>query len=73
MFETATEFLFIVALPTVLAASVVVGLFALGALFDALEHPAELKARVEGIFRRPPAPPTPPAADHYYKAYWAKP
>jgi hypothetical protein len=73
MKESLGEFLFIVAVPLVLAASALVALFALGALFDALDHPGEIKARMEGMFRRPPKPPTAPGADHYYRAYWAKP
>jgi hypothetical protein len=45
-------------------------LFALGALFNALEHPEELRARIEGAFRRPPKAPRETAPDHYYRPYW---
>jgi len=80
----AGEFLFIVAVPVVLALAALVSLFAVGALFDALDNPGEISSRVEaisrrvrgwieGIFHRPPKPPSPPPPDHYYKAYWEKP
>ena len=65
------EFLFIVILPLVIVAGALVSLFAVGALFDALENPGDLRGRIEGAFRRPPKPPRPPGSDHYYKAYWA--
>jgi hypothetical protein len=64
------EFLFIVALPLAVVAGALVSLFAVGALFDALENPGELRGRIEGAFRRPPKPPTTPGADHYYRPYW---
>jgi hypothetical protein len=67
------QFLFIVLVPLVLVAGAVVSLFAVGALFDALEHPGEIRGRIEGAFRRPPAPPKTPGDDHYYRPYWAKP
>ena len=67
------QFLFIVAVPLVLVAGGLVTLFAIGALFDALDHPGEIGVRIEALFRRPPKPPKPPADDHYYRAYWAKP
>jgi hypothetical protein len=66
------QFLFIVLVPVVLVAGALVSLFAVGALFDALDHPGELRGRIEGAFRRPPAAPQPPDAEHYYKPYWAK-
>lgn len=64
------QFLFIVAVPLVLVGGAVVTLFAVGALFDALEHPDELRERIEGAFRRPPAPARAPDSSHYYKPYW---
>jgi len=64
------KFLFVVAVPLVVVAGAVVTLFAVGALFDALEHPEELRQRIEGAFRRPPKPAKPPSADHYYKPHW---
>jgi hypothetical protein len=65
------QFLFIVALPLVVVAGGLASLFAVGALFDALENPGELRGRIEGAFRRPPKPPKPPDSDHYYQPYWA--
>ena len=65
------EFLFIVVLPFVVVAGALVSLFAVGALFDVLENPGDLRSRIEGAFRRPPKAPRPPGSDHYYKPYWA--
>ncbi len=65
------QFLFIVALPLVVVAGGLVSLFAVGALFDALENPGALRGRIEGAFRRPPKAPKPPGSDHYYRPYWA--
>lgn len=64
------QFLFIIVVPLALVAGGLVGLFALGALFDALDHPDELRQRIEAAFRRPPKPPKPPGPDHYYQPYW---
>jgi hypothetical protein len=64
------QFLFIVLVPLVLVAGGLVTLFAVGALFDALEHPEEMRQRVERIFNRPLKPPKTPGPDHYYKPYW---
>jgi len=69
---TAAEFLFIVAVPLLIVGGTVAGLFALGALFDFLEHPEETRARVEGLFRRPPAPAHPPDKGHFYQAHWQR-
>jgi hypothetical protein len=63
-------FAFIVALPFGMVAAVVVGLFATGAFFDAADHLDEVKARIEGMFRQPPATPRATAPDHYYRHYW---
>ncbi len=65
------QFAFIVVTPLVVVAGAVITLFAIGALFDALDHPEELSARVQGLFRRPLAPPKDPGKEHYYKPYWA--
>ena len=65
------QFAFIVVTPLVVVAGAVVSLFALGALFDALEHPDELNDRVLALFRGPLAPPKDPGKEHYYKPYWA--
>ncbi len=66
------QFLFILAVPVVLVAGGLVTLLAAGALLDALERPDQLRSRIEGAFRRPPAPPKTPGAGHYYKAYWSR-
>ncbi len=64
------QFLFIVAVPLVLVAGAVITLFAVGALFDALDNPGELSSRIEAAFRGRPKPPRPVPANHYYKPYW---
>jgi hypothetical protein len=66
-------FAFIVMLPIVAVAGAVVTLFAIGALFDTLDNPGDVRRRIEGIFRQPPAAPKAPPADHYYKPYWQQP
>jgi hypothetical protein len=65
------QFLFIVLVPVVLAAGALVTLFAVGALFDALDHPDELRGRIEAAFRRPPGPPRDTGPEHYYRPYWS--
>lgn len=70
--ETAVQFLFIVLVPLLVVAGTLVGLFALGALFHLLEHPGEARSRIEGLFRRPPAPARPPDKDHFYQVYWER-
>ena len=47
------QFLFIPASALVIVVGLVVTLFAVGALFDALEHQDELSERVLALFRRP--------------------
>jgi hypothetical protein len=66
------RFLFILATPVVLVAGGVVTLFAIGALFDALENQDELGARVQALFRGPVVGAKAPDKDHYYKPYWAR-
>ena len=68
--EDIGRFLFIVAVPLVAVGGGLVTLFAVGALFDALEHPDDLRRWIEGIFRRPPAPAKDPGPDHYYRPHW---
>lgn len=68
--ENVVPFLFIVAVPLVLVAGGLVTLFAVGALFGALDHPDELRQRIEGAFRRPEPPPRVPGEEHYYKPHW---
>jgi hypothetical protein len=69
----ALQFAFIVLVPLVIVAGAVVTLFAVGALFDALEHPDKLREQIEGIFRRPEPPSKTPDAKHYYAAPWKAP
>lgn len=66
------RFLFIVVTPIVVVAGAVFTLFAIGALFYGLEHPDELRARIQAFFRRPLADPKTPGKDHYYRPYWAR-
>jgi hypothetical protein len=66
------QFLFIVLVPLVIVAGGLVSLFAVGALFDLLENPGDARARIEGLFRRPAAPPRPPDQDHYFQAHWQR-
>jgi hypothetical protein len=66
------QFGFIVLVPLLLVGGVLVGLFAIGALFDLLDHPGEARARVDGLFRRPPAPPRAPRPKHFYQAHWQR-
>jgi hypothetical protein len=67
----AIQFAFIVLVPLVVVGGALVSLFAVGALFDALEHPGELQSRVEALFRRPPRSPRTPGPDHYYQPHWS--
>jgi len=69
--EAILQFLFILLVPLVLVGGGIVTLFAVGALFDALENPGELKGRIEAAFRRPPKDPKPPGPDHYYQRHWS--
>jgi len=64
------EFLFVVAVPLVVVAVVLVKLFAIGFLFDALENPDPVSRAIEGMFRRPPRPAKTAGPDHYYRPYW---
>ena len=64
------QFAFIVAVPLVVVAAGLVGLFAVGALFDALENPEGLGRRITGIFNPPAKPAKAPGKDHYYRPYW---
>lgn len=64
------QFGFILLVPLVVVAAVLVGLFAIGALFDLLDNPGQTRARIEGLFQRPPAPPRAPGKKHFYRAHW---
>ena len=67
------RFVFVFVLPVALAVGAVAALFSIGALFYLLDHPEELRQRVEAAFRRPPRPARSPDPDHYYKPYWSRP
>ena len=64
------EFAFIVVLPLVLVAGGLVSLFAVGALFDALEDPQGLRARIDAAFRSVPGVARIPGPGHYYRRHW---
>jgi len=68
--EKLAAFFFVVALPVALVVGAVVGLFAVGALFRALDDPKGWEATLHSIFRTPLKPPKPPGSKHYYKPYW---
>lgn len=67
----ALGFGFILLLPLLVTAGALVTLFAVGALFDALDHPQELRGRIDAAFRRPPRPARMTRPDHYYQPYWS--
>jgi hypothetical protein len=70
--ETLIQFAFILVVPVVVVAGALVTLFAVGALFDALDHPGELSRRIEAAFRRPQKPAKQPGPKHYYRPYWSR-
>lgn len=65
------QFLFVVVVPLVVVAGGLATLFAIGALFDALDNPEQLRPRLQAIFRHKPVPAAPPGKDHYYRPYWS--
>jgi hypothetical protein len=69
--EKVGGFLVVLLLPLVIVAGALVSLFAVGALFDALDNPQDLRGRIEAAFRRPPRAPRATRADHYYRPFWA--
>jgi hypothetical protein len=71
LLEKALGFGLILLLPLVIVAGGLVTLFAVGALFDALDNPGEVRGRIEAAFRRPPRPPRMTGPDHYYQPYWS--
>ena len=71
LLEKALGFGLILLLPLVVIAGGLVTLFAVGALFDALDHPDEVRGRIDAAFRRPPRPARMTAPDHYYQPYWS--
>jgi hypothetical protein len=66
------EFLFIVLLPVIMVAGGLVTLFAVGALFDALENPGAFADRLGQVMRGRPKPSKMAGPDHYYKPYWSR-
>jgi hypothetical protein len=66
------EFLFIVLLPVIMVAGGLVTLFAVGALFDALENPSAFADRLGQVMRGRPKPSRMAGPDHYYKPYWSR-
>jgi hypothetical protein len=68
--QAIVQFAFILFIPLLVVGGGLVTLFAVGALFDALENPGELKDRLDRAFRRPPKDPKAPGPGHYYKPYW---
>ena len=64
------QFAFIVVLPLVIVAGGLASLFAVGALFDALEDPQGLRTRIDGMFKRPPRAARLTTDKHYYRPYW---
>ena len=64
------QFAFIVVLPIVIVAGGLVTLFAVGALFDALDDPKGLRTRIDGIFRPAPREARMTTEKHYYRPYW---
>jgi hypothetical protein len=71
LLEKAAGFALILLLPLVVIAGALVTLFAVGALFDALDHPSEVRGRIEAAFRRPSRPSRMAGPDHYYQPYWS--
>jgi hypothetical protein len=71
LLEKFAGFAFIFLLPLVVIAGGLLTLFAVGALFDALDHPSEVRTRIDAAFRRPPRPARMTAPDHYYQPYWS--
>ena len=70
MITDLLQFAFILALPLVIVAGGLVSLFAVGAAFDALDDPQGMRARVDGLFRRPPREARTTGPKHYYRPYW---
>ena len=71
LLEKVLGFGLILLLPLVVIGGALLTLFAVGALFDALDHPNEVRGRIEGLFRRPLRPARMTRPDHYYQPYWS--
>ena len=70
MITDLVQFAFILVLPVVIVAGGLASLFAIGAVFDALDDPQGLRSRVDGLFRRPPKDAKMTGPKHYYRPYW---
>ncbi len=64
------QFAFIVALPLIIVGGGLATLFAVGALFDALEDPQALRGRIESAFRPSAHAARRVGPDHYYRPHW---
>jgi len=64
------QFAFIVVLPLIIVGGGLASLFAVGALFDALEDPQALRDRIEGAFRPSTRAARTPGPGHYYRPHW---
>lgn len=64
------QFAFIVALPLIIVGGGLASLFAVGAVFDALENPQDLRARIEGGFRPSARAARTAGPGHYYRPHW---
>jgi hypothetical protein len=67
---TLFQFVFILLVPVVIVLGGLVTFFAIGAAFDAMEHPEELRRRIDGLFRQPVGQPRTTGAHHYYRPHW---
>lgn len=65
------KFAFLLALFPILVVGGLVSLFALGALFDALDNPTEVGDRLRGLLHPPLAPAKMAGPSHYYRPYWS--
>jgi len=73
LLERAAGFSLVLLLPFVVVGGALLTLFAVGALFDALDHPNEVRGRIDAAFRRPPKPARMAGPGHYYQPYWQGP
>lgn len=70
MMTDLLQFAFILLLPLVIVGGALASLFAVGAVFDALDDPEGLRSRIDGAFRRAPRPARTPGPSHYYRPHW---
>jgi hypothetical protein len=69
---TLFQVAFIVLVPILLIAGGLVTLFLIGAAFDAMEHPEQLRRRIETVFRQPQGEARTTGPDHYYRPHWKR-